>query len=243
MPQATSPPQNSSPRRYHPASQSSRPRRPYHPPNPPLRSEPNEPTDMTTVSSSIRPPTYWTNPGPYVQPGRSNSASILQAPPPHVLPTPIHRQVDPSLLPKGPLPQRPTPDPNRNNMDSLADAAMARRRSSELARLPPVVTRIQFSNPPPSPAGYPQHPPGYVPESVTMSFTAPYQLQRIALPLPVSPDPAATNKPLPPARIRPADETPFDPHPPPAPSVVTKLKKKKKLFGEVSYFVQMHPRY
>lgn len=61
--------------------------------------------------------------------------------------------------------------------------------------------------------------------NVSLSLYPPALLPTLLLP-----------NPPPPARIRPADETPFDPQPPARlPSVAAKPKK-KKLFGEVSLF-------
>ena len=242
MPQASSSPSKTSPRRYHPASQSSRPRRPVHPPPNPLpANEAVNRHDMATTSSSIRPPTYW-NPGPYTQPGRSNSVPNIPAPPPHILPS--GHVVPPGFALSGPLPQRPTPDPNPSSMDSLADAAMVRSRYSERrALLPPQVTKINFSDPPPSPAGMPQWPPGSVREPINMSFTAPHQIRRAIYPPMVETDPSEVTKwgpieqcknaPLPP-RVRAADETPFDPRPTVPPAQV--VKPKKRQFGEVRPF-------
>jgi len=241
MPQTSSSPTKSPPRRYHPASQSSRPRRPVHPP--PIPPPPHENTDqqeMATTSSSVRPPTYW-NPGPYTQPGRSNSAPDIPAPPPHVLPS--GHVVPPGFALSKPLPQRPTPDPNQSNMDSLADAAMVRSRFTERRKLlPPTVTKINFSDPPPAPGGMPQWPPGSVREPINMSFTAPHQIRRAVYPPIIKTDPSEVTKwgaieqfknAPPPSRPRAADETPFDPRPSVPPPRVQAVKPKKRQFGEV----------
>jgi hypothetical protein len=246
MPQASSSPTKSPPRRYHPASQSSRPRRPVHPPpNPPPLPETTNHQEMATASSSVRPPTYW-NPGPYTQPGRSNSVPDIPAPPPHVLPSGV--VVPPGFALSKPLPQRPIPDPNQSNMDSLADAAMVRSRFTERQKLPPpTVTKINFSDPPPAPGGMPQWPPGSVREPINMSFTAPHQIRRAVYPPIIRTDPSEVTKwgPIeqfknapPPSRKRAADETPFDPRPPVPPPRVQVVKPKKRQFGEVP---SLHP--
>ena len=247
MPQAPSSPTRSPPRRYHPASQSSRPRRPVHPPPnlppPPPSHETANQQEMATASSSVRPPTYW-NPGPYTQPGRPNFVPDIPAPPPHVLPSGV--VVPPGFALSAPLPQRPTPDPNQSNMDSLADAAMVRSRFTERRNLlPPQVTKINFSDPPTAPGGMPQWPPGSVREPINMSFTAPYQIRRSVYPPIIKTDQNEVTKwgPIedfknapPPSRARAADETPFDPRPPlppPPPPRVSVVKPKKRQFGEV----------
>jgi hypothetical protein len=232
MPQATSPSHDRSPRRYHPASQSSRPRRPVHPPNAPPHREVDNHQEMATASSSTRSShSYW-NPGPYAQPGRSNSVPNILAPPPHILPLAYPQN---PLLPNRPLPQWPAPDPNRGNMDSLAEAALVRSRDTEdTIRLRPTVTKINFSEPPTVPGGLPQYPPGSTRPNINMSFTAPHQVPRRILHPPdrdLNTWSGVERIQLvpPPKPLRPADEVPFDPHP-------SRVKPRKRQFGEVNPF-------